>query len=307
MESWTAVFVVVGAIASVITILTYFVPMLMKYKWVRLVCAGVLCLSVGLFVGFRVGSVEPCPPEGKALVESPPDGQKYVLVPNELEVYTHPKNMVLIPAGEFSMGEDKTVREVSLKAFYMDTHEVTVQEYKQFVQDTNHPAPNWDTAQISSHPMIGMSWDAAVAYCEEYGKRLPTEAEWEKAARGKLHQKKYPWGNVITHDNANYKGTADKNENTVEDGTTYKQLDKWDGTSPVGSFVPNRYGLYDMAGNVWEWCSDSTGSYEGDRRVIRGGGWNEKENSLRVANRNSHKPGDWDTSIGFRCVMSVSP
>ena len=156
-----------------------------------------------------------------------------------------------------------------------------------------------------------MTWNDATAYAKWAGKRLPTEGEREYAARGGLVGKRYPWGDEITHDDANYAGTGGK--------------DKWEGwpnggTAPVGSFVANGYGLYDMAGNVWEWCQDWYGSdyYSkspaknppgpgtGSYRVLRGGSWNLSSNSLRVAYRYNYTPTDRNlTGLGFRCVSGL--
>ena len=138
---------------------------------------------------------------------------------------------------------------VELDAFYMDIHEVTVRKFKQFVEDSGYAYNKnlWNqVAKYSStdeHPMVYVNWDDATAYCEWAGKRLPTEAEWKYAARGGLIGKRYPWGDdeSVARDYANYKGTGGK--------------DKWDSCAPVGSFSSNGYGLYDMTGNVWEWCS----------------------------------------------------
>ena len=206
----------------------------------------------------------------------------------------------LIPAGEFQMGDvfnegdsnERPVHTVYLDAFYMDAHEVTVGQYKQFVEATGHRAPDWNRvaayAPTDEHPIIFVSWNDAVAYCEWAGKRLPTEAEWEYAARGGLDGKRYPWG-----DEAPDRSRA--NFNGMEGGTT-----------PVGKYAANGYGLYDMAGNVWEWCSDWYGSGYYASRVLRGGSWNYSPFYLRVANRNSNVPANTHGFFGFRCAQDAS-
>jgi formylglycine-generating enzyme required for sulfatase activity len=262
----------------------------------------------------------------------------YIRQPEVIEA-----KMVLIPAGEFSMGDhfnegiidEKPVHTVYLDAFYMDKYKVTNAQYAKFL---NEYGKNTDDAGhelldiadedcliekvgntyrpkagYENHPVIEVTWYGAAAYAQFYGKRLPTEAEWEKAARGGLVGKRYPWGDDITHDNANYSGTGGK--------------DQWNGTSPVGSFAPNGYGLYDMAGNVWEWCADEYDSeYYGrspksnpkgpgvaitfknndftnvnTRRVLRGGCWNSNPNFLRCAVRYDLEPSITNNDLGFRC------
>jgi len=220
--------------------------------------------------------------------------------------------MVSIPAGEFQMGSndgednEKPIHIVYIDAFYMDKYEVTNAQYKKFMDATGYKAPiAWSDPNFNApnHPVVGVSWDDAAAYAKWAGKRLPTEAEFEKAARGGLVGKLYPWGNTITHDNANDDGTGGK--------------DVWEYTSPVGSFAPNGYGLYDMAGNVFEWCADfsdnnyyanspksnPTGPASGSYRVLRGGGWNDSFFALRVAPRTGYAPSKTLDYIGFRCVQ----
>ena len=227
------------------------------------------------------------------------------------------KEMVLIPAGSFEMGDhfsegndedELPVHTVTLDAFYMDTHEVTVGQFKQFVNHSGYDYPDrrWnDVAHYSpgdDYPMMYVSWNDAVAYTEWVGKRLPTEAEWEYAARGGLEGQRYPWGNELTHNDANYTGTGGK--------------DSWDKCSPVGSFEANGYGLYDMAGNVWEWCQDwygkdyytnspvnnPQGPETGRYQVLRGGSWAFNSGDLRLAYRHRDYPYGRYNNVGFRCV-----
>ena len=167
---------------------------------------------------------------------------------------------------------------------------------------------------FGDYPAVGVSWYGAAAYAQWLEKRLPTEAEWEKAARGGLVGKRYPWGNKITHDNANYSGV--------------NEPDKWDEAAPTGRFPSNGYGIHDMAGNVFEWCMDEYDSnfYEDSpknnpvsgkqisfvdndfakidtRRVCRGGGWDSHSYRLRVATRNGFDPDSTSKGVGFRCVV----
>jgi len=181
--------------------------------------------------------------------------------------------------------------------FYMDVTEVTVGQFKKFLKDTGYEPDepiDWEElykySPTDEHPMIYVSWFDAQAYCEWAGKRLPTEKEWEFAARGGLKDKEYPWGDEesIAREYANFEGVLGR--------------DQWDETTaPVGSFRPNGYGLHDMAGNVWEWCEDWYS--EGKKyRVLRGGSWNDDANGLRVASRFSNNPATTDNDFGFRCV-----
>ncbi|MDP7281953.1 MAG: SUMF1/EgtB/PvdO family nonheme iron enzyme, partial [Candidatus Poribacteria bacterium] len=163
-------------------------------------------------------------------------------------------------------------------SLWMDATEVTVGQFKKFLSEADHPFDGelWNRVYIYSftdkHPMIYVTWFDATAYAEWAGKRLPTEKEWEFAARGGLTGKHYPWGDDanVARDYANYEDVVGK--------------DKWDETAPVGSFKPNGYGLYDMAGNVWEWCQDWYDEDQEDR-VLRGGSWVSNTYYLRVVNR----------------------
>jgi len=222
--------------------------------------------------------------------------------------------MALIPAGSFEMGDhfdegndrELPIHEVELDAFYMDVNDVTVGQFREFVNQSGHSYDRRnDVAKYSpgdEYPMVYVNWNDATAYAQWAGKRLPTEAEWEYAARGGLIGKRYPWGDEISHDDANYSDTIGE--------------DKWDKCASVGSFEANGYGLYDMAGNVWEWCQDwydsdyyenspvkdPSGPDTGSARVLRGGSWFNDTLYLRVAHRNGLAPTVRGAASGFRCV-----
>ena len=211
--------------------------------------------------------------------------------------------MVLIPPGSFEMGDhfdggdddELPIHEVELDAFYMDAYQVTVGQFKQFIEDSGYDYDDWDSVAEYSpgdgFPMVYVSWNDATAYARWAGRRLPTEAEWEYAARGGLAGKRYPGGDHVSHDDANYDGIGGK--------------DKWSECAPVGSFEANEYGLYDMAGNVWEWCQDWYDSGE-CTRVLRGGSWLNFPYSLRVAYRHTLTPrNSYGYDGGFRCVADI--
>jgi len=186
-------------------------------------------------------------------------------------------------------------------AFFMDTTEVTVGQFKKFLKSSGYKPEypmgllqfDWNEvykySPTDKYPMILVSWHDATAYAKWVGKRLPAEAEWEFAARGGLVGKEFPWGDTtaVSRDYANYDGTGGK--------------DKWEYCAPVGSFKPNGYGLYDMGGNIWEWCQDR---YDSDktRRILRGGSWYGNTVSLRAAFRFGNGPSNAGISYGFRCV-----
>lgn len=237
--------------------------------------------------------------------------------------------MVWIPEGEFMMGSDrggedeKPVHKVSLDGFYLDVYEVTNSQYCMFLNErgeNDEQVQRWIAVNskdnviekkydrfttkpgYGDYPVEGVSLYGAQAYAEWAGKRLPTEAEWEYAARGGLDGNLYPWGN------------ADPSDGTRANYTCPN--DGYVGVSPVGSFPPNGYGLYDIVGNVWEWCSDWYNSnfyewsadfnhqntlLEGTFRIRRGGSWNSDRNSLRSSYRSFSKPSYKGIDVGFRC------
>lgn len=224
--------------------------------------------------------------------------------------------MVMVPAGEFLMGnnqggnqswdfDEKPAHLVYLDAYYMDKYEVTVWQYAKFLEATGRDAPpDWNILNQSQHqkrPVVKVEWADADAYCRWAGKRLPTEAEWEKAARG-TDERTYPWGNSPpTHLHANF-GKSDWNNHAALNPVGLLE----DGKSP--------YGIYDMAGNVWEWVSDwydknyyykgysqnPTGPSSGEFKVLRGGSWSS-QGSLRSVYRMEVTPAYRNDHVGFRC------
>jgi len=234
--------------------------------------------------------------------------------------------MVAIPAGEFQMGcvshkgcndEELPVRTVTFEEpFAMGKHEVTFGEYDRFAEATGREKAGDGGWGRGERPVIDVSWDDAQAYVfwlsEQTGKRyrLPSEAEWEYAARGGTTTN-YWWGDDIQRDGKVW-------------ANCYGCGSEWDGvqTTPVGSFPENPFGLYDTAGNVWEWVQDCWhDSYEGapddgsaweeskggncGRRVARGGSWNDKPEDLRSANRNWSNTVYRSNDLGFRLAQDL--
>jgi formylglycine-generating enzyme len=236
--------------------------------------------------------------------------------------------MILIPAGPFLMGSndglpnERPEHTVTLPAYYIDQFEVTAGRYQKFIESANRNIPpTWDdeAAQaMGDLPAVGMSWNDAAAYCKWAGKRLPTEAEWEKAARG-TDGRRYPLGHMQPFvDIANYNRGMWVSEavtlvpvNSGLEGMSVRHGLKEGGKSP--------YGLFHMAGNAAEWVADwydrefyqkspaanPTGPASGEKRVIRGGSWADLPNALRVTARFSAEPDYEDRTIGFRCAMDA--
>lgn len=235
--------------------------------------------------------------------------------------------MIYVPAGEFLMGSpdrdshalnlEKPQHWVYLDAFWIDRTEVTNDQYRQCVEAgvCGQPA-YWGDARFDGggYPVVGVTWYSAVAYCEWAGVRLPTEAEWEKAARGG-DDRIYPWGDEFDGSRANF---CDRN--CEESGRDASVDDGYAQTAPVGSYPAGAspYGGLDMAGNVYDWVSDwydqtfyarspshnPLGPASGEYRVVRGGSWRNESADLRSAYRGGTRPELQGSFIGFRCGLS---
>lgn len=256
--------------------------------------------------------------------------------------------MILIPAGSFQMGgteeeiagvpherllnyhAERPVHTVHLSAFYIDKHEITNQQYRAFLQDAGEGPTKWDHADQpeelnhgprhvtpdlkgDTQPAVGLNWYDAYAYCNWAGKRLPTEAEWEYAARGGDGRRIYPWGDH----GANEDGIWWANFHPAEGS----DLDGHARSAPVGSYPEgvSPFGLLDMAGNAEEWvqdwygvntfsmaenAQDPTGPAQGTKRVIKGGSYEAPEHQIRVAIRLYGRPQDKGPRLGVRCAMT---
>ncbi|MBX7221838.1 MAG: SUMF1/EgtB/PvdO family nonheme iron enzyme [Blastocatellia bacterium] len=239
--------------------------------------------------------------------KAPQPAYPTIVVPPEILV---PKDMAYVPAGYFQMGSsaglpnERPPHLVFLDAFFIDKTEVTNAQFRRFCEKTGRAFPAGPRTDLDyfhkkpDFPVINVSWEDAVAYAAWVGKRLPTEAEWEKAARGGLEGKLFPWGDDITPFHANF-------------GLQHPVR--------VASYFPNAYGVYDMTGNVWEWCRDwydadyyrvappanPTGPAEGKERVLRGGSAEGGKASLRVSFRHWMLPTARSSDIGFRCAKTV--
>ncbi len=215
-----------------------------------------------------------------------------------------------IPAGTFHMGcvpadeqcntDEHPRHEVTLtRPFELMTTEVTVGMYR-VAADHVDEQPEWSTTP--GHPVVIVTWDEARAFCKAIGGRLPTEAEWEYAARGGRDNAIYPWGDVNP-----------RPDPQSPNGAVFER----DHAQPVKSYGPNGYGLFDMAGNVWEWTedagslyltdavSDPLGPESGRTRIVRGGSFGDDPSSLRVSNRTPNQPDRVNVNVGFRCARDL--
>ncbi|GKS57600.1 sulfatase modifying factor 2 [Nitrospira sp.] len=238
----------------------------------------------------------------------------------EAEEARAPAPMVAVPAGSFVMGRDgrealedeRPGHEVWLDAFEIDQHEVTTAQYAAFLHETAQPPPVlWETVDLTRHgakPVVGVSWEDASLFCAWAGKQLPSEAQWEKAARG-TDGRRYPWGNSApTSKRANFALGARFSYDLV--------------LFPVGRFPSGAspYGAQDMAGSVWEWVRDwydgayyatspsrnPTGPEGGQFKVLRGGSWSDLPKYLLAYSRFKLPPSTRNSFTGFRCAKPVS-
>jgi formylglycine-generating enzyme len=264
-----------------------------------------------------------------------------------------PPGMVLVPGGRFTMGTDDGLpiegpaHQVEVAAFFLDLEEVSNRAFAGFVADTGyqseaekigwalvfdleerswtpvkgadwrHPeGPGSTITGREDHPVVQVSWADAQAFARWAGKRLPTEAEWERAARGGIEGARYPWGDELA--------PSGRHRANLWQGpfpADNQGLDGFVTTAPVASFPPNGYGLHDMAGNVWEWTADWLEPYRppepgaraasgsaARQRVIRGGSWMCSEDfctGYRVAARQGSDPDSALNNLGFRCARDL--
>jgi formylglycine-generating enzyme len=292
-------------------------------------------------------------------VTNPPTSRRFYRVRLPL-----PVGMVLIPSGEFTMGDtfnegssdERPVRSVSVGGFFIDRHEVTKTLWdavKTWSGTNGYGFDHAGSGKAPQHPVHSINWYDAAKWCnarseregrpaayytdaaltqvyrtgrvEPYvkwiavGYRLPTEAEWEKAARGGRSAARFPWGNTISHSLANY---CSRTNETYDVSATHGYHPAY-GTgstpysSPAGTFAANDYGLHDMTGNVWEWCWDWYGNYgsttqndphgpaSGTKRINRGGSWYANADGCRVSDRSGLYPTNRYDTLGFRTVLPV--
>jgi formylglycine-generating enzyme required for sulfatase activity len=218
-----------------------------------------------------------------------------------------PDGMVFVKGDWFDMGSnygrdnEKPVHQVFIDDFFMDKYEVTIRTYSEFCKATGREMPEQPDYFTDEHPVSNVSWEDAADYAKWKGKRLPTEAEWEFAALGgKISSNQYSGNSFL-----DYVGWYSGNSNLV--------------IHPVGKLDPNEYGIYDMSGNVWEWCGDwyslsfyragggisPTGPTGGSEKVLRGGSFDDDEYFCRVKYRNKNFPDRKFENYGFRCVLDV--
>jgi len=259
-----------------------------------------------------------------------------ILVFTNRTTFANDIEFILIPGGEFLMGstkgnkDEQPVHTVSVDSFWISAYEITNKQYALFLNEYGKARDSLNRAMVyedkwglriikrtwypqegyDDHPAVCVTWYGAAQFCHSYGCRLPTEAEWEYAARGGTTAE-YHFGD---------------SELQLGEYAWYQANSKVGGfwgrrkSHPVGLKKPNQFGLYDILGNIWEWCYDwyakdyylnspvknPPGPAAGKHKIIRGGSWYYDAHSLRSANRNWHKPFNWLCNVGFRCVKPVT-
>ena len=270
---------------------------------------------------------------------------------NEVKVECYDSQVVVfIPEGPFQMGcepedlschadgREEPRHEITLSAYYIDIYEMTYRLFVDFLNDYGNDCEGFECVDADDpdlrltenlgvwtifdgyedHPMVEVSWYGAKAYCEWAGARLPTEAEWEKAAKGVTEHFIYPWGDALVANASNYINSGDPFETGPEPFTN--PIGFFDGSDHGGAYQTtdgaSPFGAHDMAGNVWEWVSDwydasyysvspssdPEGPATGGSRVMRGGGWDFSSWNVRASNRGANPPDTMRSSHGFRCV-----
>jgi formylglycine-generating enzyme required for sulfatase activity len=208
-----------------------------------------------------------------------------------------PSGMVYVPGAEVALGspldvDENPVRTVRLRPFFIDIHPVTNAAYAEFVAATAHRAPkHWDAGRLprglEDHPVVWLSWFDAAAYAEWAGKRLPTEDEWEYAARG-TDGREFPWGSDFAPERCNCRAAGIASTSPV-------------GSHPLGA---SPCGCHDMAGNVWEWTASWHDETE-RRRILRGGSWGSGPMSVRACYRGRDLATYWSNVYGARCARDA--
>ncbi len=235
-----------------------------------------------------------------------------VLISEGLYVMGSHKSLIELNPGDLfntdrhALGPENPAHNVEIDSFYIDTHEVSHGNYMEFVKTNKVRKPLfWNNPNFNNYkqPVVGISWQEAQSYCTWKGGRLPTEAEWEKASRGR-RSVDYPWGNE------------------PPDNTKLNFNQEIKKTTPVGSYEAGKsdYGVYDLAGNISEWIYDwhlaefylfspkrnPTGPQKGQYKVIRGGNWRNNAEDVKMVYRNATIPSIRKKTLGFRCAQSKS-